>query len=170
MIEFFCKNPKLPCRGVPRKMCSWNMQQIYRKTFMPKCNFSKVALQLYWNPINLMHISRTFFSKNSSGWLLLKNTEQVLAVGYFCKNALSKMFNKVLNTLTFKHMIFQEHVLNCQFRRILCKQCQEFVVYFQHQNECPNLSLSCTGCSMKVQRKDMEVSFFETPTFWGNLK
>ena len=25
------------------------MQQIYRRTTMPKCDFNKVALQLYWN-------------------------------------------------------------------------------------------------------------------------
>ena len=25
------------------------MQQIYRRTPMPKCDFNKVALQLYWN-------------------------------------------------------------------------------------------------------------------------
>ena len=34
-------------RGVPRKRCSENMQQIYRRTPMPKCDFNKVALQLY---------------------------------------------------------------------------------------------------------------------------
>ena len=32
-------------RGVPRKRCSENTQQIYRKTPMPKCDFIKVALQ-----------------------------------------------------------------------------------------------------------------------------
>ena len=32
-------------RGVPRKRCSKNMPQIYRQTPMPKCDFSKVALQ-----------------------------------------------------------------------------------------------------------------------------
>ena len=36
-----------PPRGVLRKMCSENMQQIYRRTPMPKCNFNKVAKQLY---------------------------------------------------------------------------------------------------------------------------
>ena len=25
------------------------MQQIYRRTPMPKCDFNKVALQVYWN-------------------------------------------------------------------------------------------------------------------------
>ena len=40
---------KQPPRGVPRKRCSENMQQIYRRTPMPKCDFNKVAKQLYWN-------------------------------------------------------------------------------------------------------------------------
>ena len=35
--------------GVPRKRCSENMQQIYRRTPSPKCDFNKVAMQLYWN-------------------------------------------------------------------------------------------------------------------------
>ena len=38
---------KQPPRGVPRKRCSENMQRIYRRTLMPKCDFNKVALQLY---------------------------------------------------------------------------------------------------------------------------
>ena len=36
---------KQPPRGVPRKRCSENMQQIYRRTPMPKCDFNKVAFQ-----------------------------------------------------------------------------------------------------------------------------
>ena len=38
---------KQPPGGVPRKRCSENMQQIYRRTPMSKCDFKKVALQLY---------------------------------------------------------------------------------------------------------------------------
>ena len=38
---------KQPSRGVPRKRCSENMQQIYRRTPMSKCDFNKVPLQLY---------------------------------------------------------------------------------------------------------------------------
>ena len=34
---------KQPSRGVFRKRCSENMQQIYRRTPMPKCDFNKVA-------------------------------------------------------------------------------------------------------------------------------
>ena len=50
----FCQ--KQPSRGVLRKRCPENMQQIYR-TPMPKCNFNKVALQLYQN-----HTSAWMFS------------------------------------------------------------------------------------------------------------
>ena len=34
---------KQPPRGIPRKRCSENMQQIYRRTPMPKCDFDNVA-------------------------------------------------------------------------------------------------------------------------------
>ena len=36
-------------RGVLRKSCSKKMQQIYRRTLMPKCDFNKAAKLLYWN-------------------------------------------------------------------------------------------------------------------------
>ena len=55
------------------------MQQIYRKSSMSKCDFNKVALQLFeitlrhgCSPVNLLHIFRTPFLKNTSGRLLLK--------------------------------------------------------------------------------------------------
>ena len=66
--------------GVLRKRCSEKMQQIYRRTSISKCEFNKVALQLYWNQIsllyecslvNLLHVFRTPFSKNISKGLLL---------------------------------------------------------------------------------------------------
>ena len=37
---------KQPFRGALSKRCSENMQQMYRRTPMPKCDFNKVALQL----------------------------------------------------------------------------------------------------------------------------
>ena len=43
------KGQKQPSRGVLKKSCSGSMQQIYRRTPMPKCDFNKVAKQLYWN-------------------------------------------------------------------------------------------------------------------------
>ena len=44
------KHPqKHPLRGVPRKRCSENMQQIYSRTPMPKCDFNKIASILVKN-------------------------------------------------------------------------------------------------------------------------
>ena len=36
---------KQPSRGVLRNSCFENMQQIYRRTPMPKCDFEKVTLR-----------------------------------------------------------------------------------------------------------------------------
>ena len=36
------------------------MQQIYRRTPMPKCNFNKIALQLYWNHASARVLSYKF--------------------------------------------------------------------------------------------------------------
>ena len=38
-----------PSRGVLIERCSENMQQIYRRTPTPKCDFNKVAKQLFRN-------------------------------------------------------------------------------------------------------------------------
>ena len=35
---------KQPPRGVPRKKCSENMQEIHRRTPMSRCDFNKFAL------------------------------------------------------------------------------------------------------------------------------
>ena len=37
---------KQPSWGVLRKRCSENMQQIYKRTPVPKCDFNKIAKQL----------------------------------------------------------------------------------------------------------------------------
>ena len=68
---------KQPPRGVPCERYSENMEQIYRRTPMPKCDFNKVALQFYsnhtsaWVFYKFAHIFRTPFLKNTSGRLLL---------------------------------------------------------------------------------------------------
>ena len=41
---------KQPSRSDLRKRCSENMQQFYGRPPLPKCDFNKVVLQLYWNP------------------------------------------------------------------------------------------------------------------------
>ena len=63
-------------RGVLRKRCSENMQQIYRRTPMPKCdlnsfNFTEITFQHGCSPVNLLHIFRTSFTLKTPEWLLL---------------------------------------------------------------------------------------------------
>ena len=70
---------KQPSRGVLRKRFSENMRQIYRRTPMPKCDFKKLQRNFFdiklrhgCSPVNLQHIFRTPFHKNTSGRLLLQ--------------------------------------------------------------------------------------------------
>ena len=66
------KNQKQPSRGILRKKCSENIQQIYRRTPMPKCDFNKVLGLVHWcSTVSLLHIFRTHFPKNTFGRLLL---------------------------------------------------------------------------------------------------
>ena len=68
-----------------------DMQQIYRRPPMPKCDFNKVfwnrtsawvlcnfieiALRHGRSPLNLLHIFSISFPRNTSGWLLLNNAK-----------------------------------------------------------------------------------------------
>ena len=68
-----------PFRDVLKKRCSENMQQIYKRTPMPKCvstklqsNFIEIILRHGCSPVNLLHVFRTTFPKNTSEGLLLK--------------------------------------------------------------------------------------------------
>ena len=55
---------KQPSRCVLRNRCSENMEQIYRRKPMPKCDFNKLSLRLYWN-----HTSAWVFSCKSVAYL-----------------------------------------------------------------------------------------------------
>ena len=72
------KLQKQPSRGVLRKRCSENMQQIYRRTPFRSAisikllyNFIEIGLQHGCSPVNLLHIFRTSFPSNTLGRLLL---------------------------------------------------------------------------------------------------
>ena len=62
---------KQPSSGVLTKGCSENIQQIYRRTPMPKCdlqsNFIEITLWYVCCPVNLLHIFRTPFPRSTSG-------------------------------------------------------------------------------------------------------
>ena len=97
---------KQPPRRVPRKSCSENMQQIYRRIPTPKCdficNFIQITLRHGCSPANLLHIFRTPFPRNTFGWLLLFPLF-IEIYGRACKDVFrtqSKIYNGVFFTKT----------------------------------------------------------------------
>ena len=112
-LNFIFMNLKLlqkhPFRNILEESCSKNMQQIYRETPMPQCDFNKVAsnfteiaLRHGCSPVNLLYIFRIPFPRNSSGWLL--------------QNCLS--FNKESKGSTFVVNVNDKHG-NPRFKRKL---------------------------------------------------
>ena len=61
-------------RDLLRKTCSENIQQIYRRTPMLKCDFHFIEITFLHgcSPVNLPHIFRTPFPKNTSRGLVPK--------------------------------------------------------------------------------------------------
>ena len=43
----FLKDIEAAIRGVLRKRCLEHVQQMYRRTQLPSCDFNKVAMQIY---------------------------------------------------------------------------------------------------------------------------
>ena len=87
---------KQPTRVVLMKTRSENMQQIYRRTLTPKCDFKKNALQSNFveitvrhgfSPVNLLHIFRIAFARNTSGWLLRYRVRTHLVYTGFDQNS-----------------------------------------------------------------------------------
>ena len=81
MELFALKVLKQPLRGVPRKRCSelkicskFTGEHPCRSMISLKllCNFIEIILRHGCSPVNLLHIFRTPFLKNTSEWLLLK--------------------------------------------------------------------------------------------------
>ena len=51
-IPYYLVLQKQPSRGVYKKRCCENIQQIYRRTPMPKCDFNKIALLFLRTPLD----------------------------------------------------------------------------------------------------------------------
>ena len=48
-----------------------NLLHIFRTPFLKNSNFIEITLRYGCSPVNLLHVFRTLFLKNTSGWLLL---------------------------------------------------------------------------------------------------
>ena len=73
------KAQKQPSRGVLSKRCSENCSKFTGEhpcqsviSIKLLCNFIEITLRHGCSLVNLLHIFRTLFSRNTSGWLLLK--------------------------------------------------------------------------------------------------
>ena len=94
---------KQPSRGVLKKRFSKSMLQICRRTPMPKCDFNKIASQLYWNrtsACDFNKIASQLYWNRTSAWV------------FPCKFA--EYFQ---NTFSYEHlwMAASEHI---QFHKI----------------------------------------------------
>ena len=94
-------NQKQPFRGVPKKSCSENTQQIYGRTPTPKCDFNKVAKQLYWIHTLAWVFSCKFaayfqntFPRNISGGLLLAGKQLLVERLILCTAWTEESVNK----------------------------------------------------------------------------
>ena len=77
---------KQPFRGVLRKRCSENMQQMYMRAPTSKCdllrNFIEIPLRHGCSSVNLLNIFRTPFPKNTPGGLLLYFDDIDICLGF----------------------------------------------------------------------------------------
>ena len=79
------------------------------------CNFIEITLWHGCSPVNLMHIFRTPFLKNTSGWLPLRIVKKTVLkknrvikeiVEYFCSE---KIVNKGSSILRRQKLVYQHH-------------------------------------------------------------
>ena len=91
---------RVSCKRALLKRCSENIQQIYRRTLMSKCDFNKVPLQSPFelalrhgcSPVNLLHISEHLFLRTPPGGLLLWI---LLTVNYYHLGGWSYFFQQL---------------------------------------------------------------------------
>ena len=83
------------------KRCSGNVQQIYRKTTMSKCDFNKVALQLYWN-----HTSSWVFSCKSAVYFQNIFLQEHLWRAASEFNSMTKTYKEVYTWFILVHLEF----------------------------------------------------------------
>ena len=99
-----------------------HMQKIYRRTPMSNllCKFIEITLRRGCSPVNLLHIFRTAFPKNTSGWLLLEehHTKTNKKCIYWNKSKNMTIFNNKISLLRFSVYLFISKNMNPWFNWI----------------------------------------------------
>ena len=143
---------KQPTRGVLRKRCSENMQQIYRRTYMRnvisikmQSNFIEIKLQHGCSPVNLLHIFKTSFLNNTSGGMLLKNLRMFSSLykwNCFLINECTEPKAKILGDFTY---------ITCYKRKYRKLYTQGGFLCKGKSNCCATLSLKYKSLSYDAQ-------------------
>ena len=83
-------------------------------------SFIEITLRDRCSPVNLMHIFRTPFLKNTSGWLLLRKAQQVASAHSVIKNYLLKCFKiQLYNCLSQLSQFYKTTYLKNQYFKYL---------------------------------------------------
>ena len=102
LAEKMTKIQKQSSRGFPRKRCSENTQQIYRRTPVPKCDFNKVVW--FQNTFFKEHLGlSTSESSYQLKQIIARFCKLVSILGWNCVNPLNSNPTKWSNTL--KHFL-----------------------------------------------------------------
>ena len=90
----------------------------FNKVIKLLSNFTEIPLRHGSSPVHLLHIFRTPFSRNTSGWLLLKSVQKSVAWLNSQLNVLVNMQTKkntFLKTMTSRRSIKLPNLINSGF-------------------------------------------------------
>ena len=105
------------------------MRQIYRRKSIPKCdfNFIEITLRHGSSPVNLLHIFKAPFSKNTSGGMLLNFAKSGLHCS--CSPVNSQNISEEISHLIHPGVCFC-HCFNHKFNEIVISDNQNNKIYF----------------------------------------
>ena len=123
-LLFYRNLQKQPPRGVLTKRCSENMQQVYRRTPLPKCDFIEIT-HFYWFLIFYWFFFPRFYWNHTSAWVFsfkfsayFQNAISKEHLWVAASESLSKIVKIILwSTSLALHSVF-DIVLICFFEKL----------------------------------------------------
>ena len=101
---------KQPSKGVFRKRCPENMQQIYRRTPMSKCNFNNATLckalisimKLYWN----LTLTCSFYKNTSEGSFLSIKIQKYSSYDHYIRTSSNDVGSKSISFMDCLFIVY----------------------------------------------------------------
>ena len=156
-------------RGVLRKRCFENMQQIYRRAPMPMCDFNKVVKQLPHGcfPVNFLYIFRTPFPRNTcfltQHFIFQLSKAKYKQTAQVCNSSFRACFLSSVLLTTFKHLksktlrLFQVDFKN----HVKSNVCYKDFYCYQHLFS----KTGCLTCSGEIEKSQMAKAIFKSFSF-----